>query len=486
MSKPGSQRYQDVPLKMVGSTKFGRYEKMSSEQTYNMIISDGWLVPFGGWTPRSIINYQGEGRGIFTSQKNNKMYAVIDNNIWQYDNNLTKSVVGVMSTFTGDVFIDENNVNQIAFSDGQSIYIFNYLTNGFVELTSTILGFVPGYLTFQNGRFVSPDTRTNQYRLSAVGDGLSWPFDAQHVGEISTKATTCIACVRFPGRGNLLLVMGGNVGELWMDIGAALFPYQRSQSTNLDYGCINPATIATNEDVVCWIGVNEQSGPAIMTTQGGNTEKISTDGIDFKLASLTAPQNCYGFMVRLAGHLCYVVSWPTDNLSYLYDFNTKQFFTLCDENMNVFIVKRITFFNNTYYFVSLNDGNLYELNESLFNYDYGNKVGEIPLIRIIDNISKPDQSRFIGGYAGMTIQQGNFDYQIEDTDNIPHVDLAISRDGGVNYGNFVRKPMNTQGNRRSILRWDRLGEANDMTLQFRFHGLNGRFIFTDGVIGISK
>lgn len=486
MSKPGSQSLQDIPLKMVGSTKFGRYPKMSSEQTYNMIISDGWLVPLGGWTPRSIINYDGEGRGIFSSQKNNKMYAVIDNNIWQFDANLSRSVVGVTKTFSGDVFIDENNVDQIAFSDKQNIYVFNYNNDGFVTLTSDKLGFVPGYITFQNGRFACADLSTNRWRLSAIGDARLWPFDAQHVGEISTKPTTCVACVRFPGRGNLLLVMGGNVGEFWMDIGAALFPYQRSQSTNLDYGCINSATIATNEDIVCWVGVNEKSGPAIMMTEGAEAERIPTDGIDFKLAEIKNPSNCYGFMVRLAGHLCYIVSWPADNLSYLYDFNTKMFFTLCDENMNVFIVKRIAFFNDTYYFVSLNDGNLYELNIELFTYDYGNKVAEIPLIRIPPNINKPDQSPFIAAYAGFTIEQGQFSYKTPDTDNIPHVDLSISRDGGVNYGNNVKKIMNTQGNRKSVLRWDRLGGQNDLTTQFRFHGLNGQFRLTDGVVGVTK
>lgn len=486
MASMSPSKSQGFPLKIVGSTKFGRYEKMSSEQTFNMIISDGWLVPFGGWSPRSIINYQGEGRGIYSSAKNNHMYAVIDGNIWSFDSSLSRTVIGVMDTFTGDVFIDENNVNQIAFSDGESIYIYNYLTSSFVQLTSAILGFKPGYLTFQDSRFISPDTDTNQYRLSEVGNGLSFPFDAQHVGEVSTKPTRCVACVRFPARGNLLLVMGQTVGEQWMDVGAQLFPYQRSQSTNLDYGCINPATIATNQDIVCWVAINEQSGLAIMSTTGSEAKKISTDGIDFKLTELKYPSNCYGFMVRLDGHLCYVVSWPKDNLSYLYDFNTEMFFTLTDENMDVFIVKRVAFFNNTYYFVSLKDGNLYELNSRILTYDYGNAVYEIPQIRIVDSLQLPDQSRFMINVIGFTIQSGEFDYHVEDTDNIPHIDLSISRDGGVNYGNNVKRIMRPQAFRKNKLTWTQAGEANDMVLQFRFHALNGRFICSDGEVQITR
>lgn len=485
MNKPQGEAIKEIQLRVVGSSVFGRYDKMSSEETYNMIISDDWLVPFGGFAPRSIINNDGEGRGIYSSQKNNKMYAVIDNGFWQFNSDISRSLVGIMDSFSGDVFIAENNTNQIAISDLESIYVYNYLINSFVKLYSSALGFKPGYITFQDSRFICADTSTNLWRLSEIGNGLSWPFDAQHVGEVSTKPTNCVACVRFPGKGNMLLVMGETVGEQWMDVGAQLFPYQRSQSTNLDYGCINPASIAANENMVFWVSINEQSGVSIMYTTGGVPQRISTDGIDFKISELQYPEFCYGFMVRIAGHLCYIISFTKDNLSYLYDFNTKMFFTLSDENMDAFPVKRVAYFNNTYYFVSIKDGNLYELNTELPAYAYGDgSVYEIPRIRIIDDIQMPDQRNFIIRYAGFTVEQGVFNYNAGDTDNIPHIDLSISYDGGVTYSSSVKKVMNTLGNRVSLLRWDRLGQANDAVLQFRFHALNGRFVCYDGTLGV--
>ncbi len=47
--KGRSQTFTQMPLDIVGSTKFGRYPKISVEQTWNMIISDGFLVPFAGY-----------------------------------------------------------------------------------------------------------------------------------------------------------------------------------------------------------------------------------------------------------------------------------------------------------------------------------------------------------------------------------------------------------------------------------------------------
>jgi len=483
---------QTIQLPIVGSTKFGRTPKMSSEQTFNMIISDGWLVPFGGWTPFIIGSSTSVGRGIFSSQTLNRLFAVIDNKIFYIGQGLSREFVGLTATNSGDVFINENNGGQLVFSDKKNLYVYEVGSPpSFTTLTpANDLGFTPGNITFQNGRFITVDLNSNRWRLSALppSGGLSWPDDAQHVGAVETKPGLARGVIRFPGSGNKLLVFGQNVGEIWQDVGARLFPYQRDQSTNIDYGLTNTATLAANEHMVCWVGSNEESGPAIMYTLGNAAERISTDGIDEKISELTHPTECFGFMMRLVGHLCYLVSWPKDNLSYLYDFNTKSFFTMCDENMDVFTVKQVAFFNNQYWFVSAKDGGLYKLDVNYPFYDYGNgNKYEIPLIRVLPAITMPDQSPFISRNPSFIIEQGNFDYNVGDTDNIPRVDLTISVDGGVNYSNAWAEEMQPIGRRQSLFAWnDDLGYANDLTLQFRFHGLNGKFVPSNGTIGVSQ
>lgn len=471
---PGSQKYNDVPLDIIGSTKFGRYPKMSSEETFNMIMSDDWSVPFAGYKNVVPINKTGEGRGIYGSSKLNKLFAVIDNNLWVFDTGLSRSHGGTLSSFSGDVFMAENNAGQIAISDLKNIYIYNGRTGVF---NIADIDFLPGYLTFQDSRFISPDTRGNAWRLSAPNNGLSWPNGSQFEGLIQTKPDNCVACIRFPGRGNLLLVFGNTVAEQWYDVGAQLFPYQRSQSSNVDYGCLNPATIAESENIVCWLGANEKSGPVIMYTNGGDVKHISNDGIDYKFASLKDPSNCYGFMFKQDGHLFYIITFITDNLSYAYDFNVGKFYTLCDEQLRYFIPKRVAFFNNQYYFVSINDGNLYQLGTQFTNYDYGNNiVHEIPRLRYVPSIKLPDQSYFIAGYTGFTIEQGI-------TSGTQRIDLSLSKDGGVSFGSIVSKTLNTTGKRTNRLLWWQLGMANDLVQQFRFVGFD-RFVCTNGITGV--
>lgn len=466
-----SPTLQQLPLDIVGSTTFGRYPKISLSQTFNMIISDDWLVPYAGHKKVVSIAQNGQGRGIHASNKSQQLILVIDDSVYTISKNLGMAKVGTLDTFDGDVFIDENNGKEIAICDKSNIYIFNYGNNTFQKAA---LDFIPGYVSFQDTYFIAPDLNSTEWRLSGNNDGLTWLRDAAHTGTFQTKADSPVAAVRIPGKGNLLFVFGKIVTEPWYDLGYQLFPYQRNSYDNIDYGTSNPATIATSDKFICWLGINEKSGPVIMYSTGGDPQQISNDGINFKLSKLAHPENAYGFLFKQDGHLIYQLTFPDpkDNLTLAFDFTTNKFFTLTDEHMNYHIAKRVVFFNNTYYFVAFNDGNLYELNTKYTTYD----GAEIPRIRVCSHNRMPDSSRFVATNASFTLEQG------EDSD-LQAIDMSISKDGGQSFSNYSRKDLNAKGYRQNRLNWWDMGITNDLVAQFRFWGY-GRFVATDGFVSV--
>jgi hypothetical protein len=469
--RPIPQTTQQLPLNIVGSTKFGRYPKISTEQTFNMIISDNALVPYAGYKLVAEVVTDGIGRGIYSSTRYGHLILVIEDTVYAVSSNMSPARIGSLDTFSGDVFIDENNTNQIAICDKQSIWIFDYVANTFTKAytpSGTTLDFLPGYITYQDGYFISVDTRTASWRLSAPGNGKEWPATAVATGLIQTKPDTAVAALRVPGRGNMLFVFGKTVTEQWVDVGAQLFPYQRNSSLNIDFGCLNPATIASNENYVVWLASNEKSGPVIVYSTGGDITQISNDGINFKFANLQHPTDAYGFLFKQDGHMFYQITFPRDNLSLTYDFTTQKFFTLCDRFTNYHIAKRVAFFNNTYYFVSLKDGNLYELNSKYTTFD----GEEIPRIRVCPNVRQPNSSSFAVNNLTFPMECG------EDLTDA-RVDLTVSRDGGATFGNAAHYDMSAQGVRKSKVVFWNLGVTNDFVPQFRFWG-EGRFVCFDG------
>lgn len=525
------QNFKSLPLNIAGSSVFGRYPKINSEKTINMFLSDNWLVPYGGYESviKSNLFSNGlSGRGIHTSTKLNKLVVVIDTGVFLVSldfnqstalpTNIVVNRIGSLQTNSGIVYIAENNKPQIAISDGFKIYIYDPTLSPAFQIITT--DFVPGYIDFHDTYFLCAAKQdlfeggaTNVWRLSDSNDGTTWPSTAQRVGFLQTKPDNIQAVVRFPSRGNMILVMGSTVSEAWFDVGYQLFPYQRNTSFNIDYGCINPSTIAATDEIVAWLGINEKSGPIIVYTNGQMVEKITTDGIDYLFSQLQNPADSQGFMYRQDGHLIYHINFYTDNLSLFYDFNTKKFYNACDDKYNYFIANQVAFFNNQYYFVTKNNGNMYAFDTSFYTYD----GAEIPRVRICNNIRDVSQQYFVANDVGFTIESGETPYlqqgsaevfvisetgsQIitEDGNKIiseesqfvgnilstPRVDLSISTDGGATFGNEWSYDLNPLAYRKNRLMWWQLGAANDMVCQFKFWGF-GRFVATDGTINIRQ
>lgn len=539
MPAPNSQyQVQEIPLKIVGGVNYGRYPKISQEQTWNFIVSDGFLVPYAGYKNQLTLNITQEGRGLYSSYRSNQMYAVIGSNFYVISQSLQVLLTEPIYTNEGDVYFSENNGGQITFTDNQYMYVYRYSgtdvlgnfrtsnpAQGAAAFSFPFPGNPPGYVSFQNGRTIVAAIGSTNWVLSGANDSTVWSaVDVSKVGSLQTKPDFIQAAVPMPGGGNNIMVFGRNVVEFWQDVGAAKFPYQRLSTADIDYGCINPASIASLDTRVVWIAVNEQSGPVLMMAQGTKAESISTDGIDFKLGNLTNPSNCTGFLYQQDGHLLYQFTFPDDNISYAYDFNTKLFFSVTDENLNYHIARQVVYFNDTYYFVSLNGGNIYEFDTLYPDAEYATgDIRLIPRIRITPPFRLPSQRMFIIKSLGFTIENGQpnrvtttvsystvgDDLLTEDGDLITTeggafisaedddspvalasyvttesaIYLSISRDGGETFGSELEQPMNATGKRKSRLIFQRLGQANDASFQIKYVGVT-RFCATDGILEV--
>jgi hypothetical protein len=475
--------YKTIPLSVVGSNNFGRYPKISSEQTFNMFISDGAMVPYAGYRDVSSQVLSGEARQIFLSEKFQQLIIVFDENVYAVNKSLAIYQIGRLATSSGDIYIAENEATQIAIVDGLYIYVYDWMASVF---TQTTVDFMPVYISYQDGRFLAADGSSNQWRLSdfmPLG-GLSWPADAGHVGELQTKPDYTKAVIPF---GKELLVFGRTVTQIHYDVGYTLFPYSEDNYFCMDFGCINSATIATGSlgiqisaaqtekelvPIIAWVGVNKTSGPVIMYSTGGPPRQISDDGINLLLENLSFPEKCYGFIYKIGGHTFYHITFYDDNLSLVYDFHEQRFFTLTDENLNYHIAKNIAFFNNAYYFVSINDAKLYQLSS-----DFDDCNGkQMQRFRTMPNLRLPDSSPFVLQNINVTLEQGN-------TNESQRIDLSLSVDGGESWGTIQGEELNTMGKRQNKLDFWNLGMSNDVTPRLHFVG-RGRFVIIGGVATI--
>src|SRR5271168_5157 len=221
----------ELPIKIVGSNKFGINFKINAEQTYNMFITDGWLCSTPGYKKVLQLQINGKGRGTKTSQDGSFVISAIDNIVYKVTgpiNALIYSKIFFIDTYFGQVTIAENLANQLGICDGQDVWIYNTVTGLAIKAdlpisTRTGKRIVPGYIDYHDGYFLVPDLESGGWYLSAPSNGLNWNWGTSSLpvsAEIQTKPCTATAVLRAPGKGNLIYVFGTNVMEMWQDVAA--------------------------------------------------------------------------------------------------------------------------------------------------------------------------------------------------------------------------------------------------------------------------
>lgn len=519
-----------VPVKIVGSSVFGRHHLINDERTWNLFISDGWLINFAGYDQAIEILGDGiEGRGLFHSIRGNFMIAVLGQNIYRIDQNLGFIFLFSVPSSTGEVVIDENLNSQICLIIAGTAYIYNYFPGVATPIGQVVFDdgntFQPSYVTYQNTYFIfgNGDSSTNGSQWFVYQSGfnpstLANPLQLNHVRTLAlqTKPDYARAAIRIPSHGNNLLVLGTSVGEIWTNVGG-LQTYQRQSSINIDYGVASVSTIASNDDMIAWLGVNEKSAPAIMVMYGGKATRISTDGIDYLLSRVQHPDISTGMFYRQDGHVFYILTFydPEDNFSIMYDFTTEKFFDLTDWDFTYHPARQMAYFNNEIYFASLKQGSIMRLSSDItsISTDIQN-VYEIPRVRKCDTFRLPGSERFIVNQFSFTVENGvepNVYFQYEcyghilgevsgdimyDEDDLPllleggncqiyrpRIDVTLSKNGGETYSNAIPYFMHGTGHYKNQPRFNKLGEANLFTIQMRFWGF-GAVVITDGVLEV--
>jgi hypothetical protein len=195
----------------------------------------------------------------------------------------------------------------------------------------------------------------------------------------------------------------------------------------------------------------------------------------------------------------------------------------------------MVFFDQKLYFVSLNNAAIYEMNLKYTTIDENivligkdpSLVYAMQWIRICNHVRLQDTSKFRVNGLVLTIDQGNdplitqldidgrlldliteSDFNPPEDEIItedgagmvdelanggvgvnteliyrPRVDLSFSKDGGESWSNTVTRLLNPIGKRQNMLHWEKMGQANDIILKFRFWGTS-RFVVNNGLLDI--
>lgn len=117
-------------------------------------------------------------------------------------------------------------------------------------------------------------------------------------------------------------LLGENSSEVWTDVGAVPFPFQRIPGTSTQHGIAAVFSVARVGNSFAYVSKNIRGQGMIVQMNGYIPQRISTHAVENSIANQYI-DDAIAWTYQLEGHECYVVTFPTLDLTWVYDATTQ-------------------------------------------------------------------------------------------------------------------------------------------------------------------
>ena len=117
-------------------------------------------------------------------------------------------------------------------------------------------------------------------------------------------------------------LMGEASSEVWTDVGAVPFPFQRIPGTSTQQGIAAQFSLVRLGNSFAYVSRNSRGQGQIMQMEGYIPKRISTHAVEATLANKYI-DDAISWTYQLEGHEIYVTTFPTLNLTWAYDTTTE-------------------------------------------------------------------------------------------------------------------------------------------------------------------
>ena len=316
-----------------------------------------------------------EVRGLHTMSGGEILIAVSGSNVYSVNTNMVATLIGTLSSSTGPVSISDNITTNNGLTayivDGANRYTWVASTNTFATLSSSDGPWQGASVTDQvDNYFLYNEPGTQNWACSDLGLATSSLALYGSADGYSDLLVSMIVSNR------QVYLLGETTTEVWTDVGNVItgittFPFQRVPGTSTQSGIGAPFSLARfGESFVCVARDNRGDG-TIQMMQGYTWVRISTHAVEQTLIDqYTGDAIAYSYQIE--GHEMYVVTFPTINLTWVYDLSTKswhKWLAFADGVYNRHRSNCGAFFNNMYIVGDYENGKLYSIENDVYTED---------------------------------------------------------------------------------------------------------------------
>ena len=393
----------------------------------------------------------GEVRGMLTVQSGAVLLVIIGSNFYSLASDFTFSLRGTLTTNSLPVRITENG-SYAYFADVQNRYAYNFSTNAFTTISNLDGPFVGGTTAdFIDGFIIYADPNSNNWGATSLNSIVS---PALSVGQENAVPGNLVGLI---ANNREVFLLSTNSSSVWVDAGAFPFPFQRSAGTTSQHGCVSAASISRLGNSFAYVSQDTRGQGIIVVMNGYSPAEISNHAVTSTLENKYLGDS-RAFTYQLGGHEFYVVTFPSIDLTWVYDAATGWWHKwLYMDNFGVYHRARHNcqaVFQGLMLTGDYENGSIYSISNEVYT-DGGQPIRRLRrcthlVAGFLQQYFASLQLQFQPG-VGLAIGQGQD----------PQAMLRWSNDGGSTWSQEHWKSIGKIGRYKNRAVWRRLGTARD-------------------------
>lgn len=394
----------------------------------------------------------GEVRALRPVSGGTLLIAVSGSTVYSISATFVSTVIGVLLTNTGQVSISDNGP-QVYIVDGTHRYTYQISTGVFATLPNTEGAFSGGQIVdMVDNIFVYNRPGTQQW---AASDPLSTTTQALSFASKFGDSDNLISMIVDHRE---VWLLGSRSSEVWVNVGSFPFAFQIIPGTSMQHGCAATYSLSRLGNSFAFVSMDTRGDSTIVKMNGYQAERISTSAVENDIQGGIV-SDAIAFTYQVRGHEFYVLTFPSQDKTWVYDDNTKFWHKwLSVDLLNVYHRHRANcyaFFQGMSIVGDYQNGKLYSLENEVYTDDGATirRLRRCPhLINDFNRIYHHElQIQFQPGVGLDGIQQGTN----------PKVMLRWSNDGGSTWSGEHWTTIGKIGQYKNRAMWRRLGEARD-------------------------
>lgn len=408
-------------------------------------------------TPGLVEIAEGTGacRGIYTEPLTNRVFIVNGDQLNEFrftGSGYTFVNIGTLNSSTDPVQFASNTFD-MAIVSGNQLFMVKLATNAITQipdLSPVCVAFYKGYFVISEGGIT--------FQNSGLFDGYTWPGDEYTAEQVPDSIINIVSDTRY------LWIQGVQSTEIWAADGNPDGPLTPVGNAAMLIGTSSRDCTVMMDNTFFWLGRSNNGDRIAYRANGFSAQRVSNHAIETAWSKYQVISDAVAFTYQENGHTFWVISFPYENKTWVYDASTSMWHERGYYNHSTgqmeSIRGRYGCFGLGYQLCADKaDGRVYRM-----SMEYLTDAGD--LIRRVRRTPHTwsDGVRlffsrleiFAQPGVGLTAGQGE---QAE-------VMLRWSNDGGFSWSNYRTASLGLIGNTTARTFWNRLGTARDRVWEF--------------------